>query len=212
MNVSSPPTVGLPFPSADPMSSSAYLLEPVMRLAGNLRPGARVLDVGCGNGYWAGLFQRRGCNVVGIDPSLTGIEIARSMYPEGRFEVMEIGPDILATLEADAFDLVVSTEVVEHLYDPPAFAAGSFAAVRPGGRIIVSTPFHGRLKDLALAMTGSLDAHHDVLRVGGHIKFFSRKTLERLLLEGGFRNPQFVGAGRLPYLWKSMVVAADRPR
>lgn len=212
MNVPSPSTTGLPFQSADPMSSTPYLLEPVMRLAGDLRPGAHVLDVGCGNGYWAGLFQRRGCKVVGIDPSATGIEIARATYPAGRFEVLGIGPDLLATLEVDPFDLVVSTEVVEHLYDPPGFAAGCFAAVHPGGRIIVSTPFHGRLKDLALAMTGSLDAHHDVLRVGGHIKFFSRVTLGRLLLEAGFRNPRFVGAGRIPYLWKSMVVAADRPR
>ena len=194
------------------MSSSPYLLGPVMELAGELAPSSRVLDVGCGNGYWAGLFQRRGCTVVGIDPSPTGIEIARATYPGGRFERVGIASDTLTLLGEDPFDLVVSTEVVEHLYDPPTFAAGCFAALRPGGRLVVSTPFHGRLKDVALAVAGKFDVHHDALRVGGHIKFFSRATLERLLLEAGFCNPRFAGAGRLPHLWKSMVVAADRPR
>jgi 2-polyprenyl-3-methyl-5-hydroxy-6-metoxy-1,4-benzoquinol methylase len=206
------PGVGLRFPNADPMSSGPYLLRPVMKLAGDLPPSARVLDVGCGNGYWAGLFQRRGCAVVGIDPSPTGIAIARATYPAGRFEQAGIASDTLTVLEESPFDLVVSTEVIEHLYDPPSFAAGCFAALRPGGRIVVSTPFHGRLKDLALAVTGKLDGHHDALRVGGHIKFFSRATLERLLLEAGFCNVRFVGAGRVPHLWKSMVLAADRPR
>lgn len=203
--------VGLPFPSAAPMSSSPYLLGPVMELAGDLPVGARVLDVGCGNGYWAGQFQRRGCTVVGIDPSPTGIQIARATYPAVRFEQVGIASNTLPALGEDPFDLVVSTEVVEHLYDPPAFAAACFAALRPGGRIVVSTPFHGRLKDVVLAVTGKFDVHHDVLRVGGHIKFFSRVTLERLLLEAGFCDPRFVGAGRVPQLWKSMVVVAERP-
>lgn len=193
------------------MSSTPYLQAPVLRLGGDLAPDTRVLDVGCGNGYWSGFFQQRGCTVVGIDPSSTGIEIARATYPKARFERLEITLDILERLQEDPFDLIVSTEVVEHLYDPVSFARACHAALRPRGRIVLSTPFHGPFKDVALAITGKLDAHHDALRVGGHIKFFSRPSLERLLLDAGFRNPQFAGAGRIPHLWKSMVIAADRP-
>jgi SAM-dependent methyltransferase len=203
--------VGLDFPTAAPMSSAPYLREPVLQFAGNLGPGMRVLDAGCGNGDWAGLFADRGCTVVGVDPSASGIEIARGTHARVRFERTEVTEDILDRLNEDPFDLVVSTEVVEHLYDPSSFARSCYAALVPGGRLIVSTPYHGRIKDIALAVSGKLDRHHDALRVGGHIKFFSQPTLEALLLDAGFCDPQFLGAGRLPRLWKSMVIAADRP-
>ncbi len=199
------------FATARPISSTPYLRGPVLRLAGPVGPGTRVLDIGCGNGYWAGEFLSRGCTVVGVDVSDSGIAQARSTYPGARFERLEASIDLLERLGEEPFDLIVSTEVVEHLYDPTAYAAGCFGAVRPGGRIVLSTPYHGRLKDIALALSGKLDAHHEALRVGGHIKFFSRATLERLLLGVGFREPRFVGAGRVPRLWKSMLLAADRP-
>jgi len=70
----------------------------------------------------------------------------------------------------------------------------------------VSTPYHGYIKNLALAVTGKLDAHFTVLWDGGHIKFFSRSTLEQMLREQGFEVTGFAGAGRWPLLWKSMLV------
>ena len=148
--------VGIEFGSAAPMYSAPYLREPVLRLAGRLRPSLRVLDAGCGNGDWAGLFARRGCTVVGVDPSPSGIEIARATYPGVRFERTEVTEDILDRLGEAPFDLVVSTEVVEHLYDPASFVRSCYGALVPGGRLIVSTPFHGRLKDIALAVSGAL--------------------------------------------------------
>lgn len=201
---------GLSFESAEAMSSTPYLLDAVMELAGPLSPTTRVLDVGCGNGYWAGEFQRRGCTVVGVDPSASGIEMARAAFPDGRFEQLGATPDLLDQLGEEPFDVIVSTEVVEHLYDPPSYAAGCFAALRPGGRFVLSTPFHGWVKNVALAASGKLDIHYQALKVGGHIKFFSRPTLERLLIEAGFRDLHFVGAGRIPHLWKSMLFGATR--
>ena len=51
----------------------------------------------------------------------------------------------------------------------------------------------------------------DALRLHGHIKFFSRKTIEKALTEAGFTGIQFAGAGRIPWAWKSMVLKAVRP-
>ena len=99
---------------------------------------------------------------------------------------------------------------VEHLFSPhllPAFAAG---ALRDGGFLIVTTPYHGSLKNLALALLDKWDHHHTVLWHGGHIKFFSRQTLTRLLEANRFRVVGFSGVGRLPYLWKSMVLIARK--
>ena len=187
-----------------------HFLPCLFDLAGPLAPGTRVLDVGCGNGFTAGQFLQRGCSVTGIDLSISGIEIARKTYPGGRFEVLPADSLILASLNEQPFDLVISTEVIEHLYAPRSYAAGCFAALRPGGRFICTTPYHGYLKNLMLSIFGRWDSHANPLWDGGHIKLWSRKTLTKLLAEAGFTKMQFRGAGRFPLLWMTMVLAADK--
>jgi 2-polyprenyl-6-hydroxyphenyl methylase/3-demethylubiquinone-9 3-methyltransferase len=171
-----------------------------------------VLDVGCGNGYTCGQFLAKGCEVTGIDLSLSGIEIARRSHPGARFEVMGADDHILENLGVEPFDVIVSTEVVEHLYAPRPYVKGAFAALKPGGRFICTTPYHGYLKNLAIALTGGWDKHWDPLWDGGHIKLWSRATLWKLLSEAGFQNMQFRGAGRLPWLWMTMIVSVDKPK
>ena len=90
-------------------------------------------------------------------------------------------------------------------------AAAASTARRSGGLLIASTPYHGYVKNLALAASGKLDAHFTALWDGGHIKFWSRRTLSALLTETGFEPIAFRGAGRWPWLWKSMLIAARKP-
>ena len=59
-----------------------------------------------------------------------------------------------------------------------------------------------------MAILDKWDFHHTALWHGGHIKFWSRKTLTQLLEANGFRVTEFHGAGRLPWLWKSMILVA----
>jgi 2-polyprenyl-6-hydroxyphenyl methylase/3-demethylubiquinone-9 3-methyltransferase len=118
---------------------------------------------------------------------------------------------VLKNLDEAPFDIVVSTEVVEHLYAPKAYIKGCFSALKPGGRIICTTPYHGYLKNLTLSLMGKWDDHANPLWDGGHIKLWSRNTLGRLLSLGGFQNIQFTGAGRLPWLWMTMVMSGVKP-
>ena len=106
--------------------------------------------------------------------------------------------------------MVVSLEVVEHLYDPRAFARTLFNLVEPSGTAIVSTPYHGYWKNLAMALTGRLDHHFTALWDHGHIKFWSRATLRQLLQEAGFHSITFRRVGRVPALAKSMIAIAKR--
>ncbi|MBA2744123.1 MAG: class I SAM-dependent methyltransferase, partial [Chthoniobacterales bacterium] len=80
---------------ADASHMHARFMPQVLAFAQPLRPGSRVLDIGCGNGYTCGEFIRRGCKVVGVDLSEKGIALARSAHPEGRFEVISAESDIL---------------------------------------------------------------------------------------------------------------------
>jgi hypothetical protein len=75
---------------------------------------------------------------------------------------------------------------------------------------IVTTPYHGWLKNVLVAVSGSHDRHFNPLYDGGHIKFWSPRTLRQLLEESQFQLVKFEGAGRIPYLWKSMVFVARR--
>jgi 2-polyprenyl-6-hydroxyphenyl methylase/3-demethylubiquinone-9 3-methyltransferase len=87
----------------------------------------------------------------------------------------------------------------------------AFRLLKPSGHFIVSTPYHGWLKNVALALSGKMDNHFTALWDGGHIKFWSRETLSELLTEKGFTDLRFVGAGRVPYIWKSMILTARKP-
>jgi hypothetical protein len=77
-----------------------------------------------------------------------------------------------------------------------------------GGELILSTPYNGYLKNILISVFDKWDHHLNPLWDGGHIKYWSRSTLTQLLLEQNFEIINFKGAGRIPYLWKSMVIKA----
>jgi 2-polyprenyl-6-hydroxyphenyl methylase/3-demethylubiquinone-9 3-methyltransferase len=81
----------------------------------------------------------------------------------------------------------------------------------PGGLAIVSTPYHGYFKNLAMAITGKLDAHFTALWDHGHIKFWSMKTLCSLFSEAGFLETRFLRVGRIPIIAKAMIAVARKP-
>ena len=115
-----------------------------------------------------------------------------------------------STIGNETFDMAIATEVIEHLARPRNLPRFAKQLLRPGGHLIISTPYHGYLKNLILALTNRWDAHLSPFWDGGHIKFWSYKTLSQLLNESGFRVVRFIGAGRLPFLWKSMIVVAQK--
>jgi len=199
------------FTSAAGSHMYAHFMPHILAFAGKLAPGTRVLDVGCGNGAVCGEFIQRGCKVVGIDLSHQGIEMARCSHPQGRFELLGAERDVLQRLGEPPFDIVISTEVVEHLYSPRDWAQGCFQALKPGGCLICTTPYHGYLKNLLISLGGKWDAHANPLWDGGHIKLWSKRTLSTLLTEAGFTGVEFRGAGRVPGLWMTMIAKARKP-
>lgn len=186
-------------------ASESYILPAVSDMLA--RVGAkRILDLGCGNGSMSAKLVHAGYEVTGLDASQSGIALARSKYPHVVFEHFAIG-DALPDAHVEAFDVVLSTEVIEHLLLPRQLLTTGWAALKPDGIMIVSTPYHGYLKNLALALTGSFDKHWHPVRDYGHVKFFSIATLASLFQECGFTDLQCVRVGRIPILAKSMVMA-----
>jgi len=170
----------------------------------------RIFDAGSGNGYLARSLTNIGFSVDGCDISNSGIKQARLLCPEGHFEVLSVYDNFLEHFHPE-YDVIVMSEVIEHLYSPRAAVQRSKELLRSGGLLIITTPYHGYLKNLLLALTGKLDPHFTALWDGGHIKFWSSKTIRELLQEFGFGEFKFYNSGRLPYLWKSLVVSAIKP-
>ena len=197
--------------SAEASHAASYLLPVVLRRLVGIHDSALLLDAGCGNGATLGALQSRGYRLHGLEISESGLEQARGAHPKIEFQSADLTADLCANVLWGTVDVVISLEVVEHVFLPRAYARNLFGLLRPGGRAIISTPYHGYVKNLVLAATGKLDAHFTALWDYGHIKFWSRATLESLFNEAGFRVIGFDGAGRAPYLWKSMIMTLEKP-
>ena len=198
-------------PSGDAGERLSRLI--VAELQARLACGGKVVcELGCGNGYLSGLLGELGFEVLGVDASESGIEIAQEHYGgSAAFLCRAIGPGLAAELGGERFDVVVSSEVIEHLYTPRDLLEVAFAVLRPGGLLVLTTPYHGYLKNLVIAALGKFDAHVNPLWDGGHIKFFSPRTLSALVAGSGFAEIEFAYFGRAPRLWKSMVCVARKP-
>ncbi len=186
-----------------------YLIPSILEvLEGTEGP---ILDVGCGNGAVANFLIEKGFDAYGTDLSKKGIEVANKIN-KGRFYLQDVEKDeIPDKLKEIPFKTIISTEVIEHLYDPRSYIKFCKQVLESNGcgKLIISTPYHGYLKNLALALTGKMDQHFTVLWDGGHIKFWSYQTLKTVLEEFSFDVIKFKGSGRIPYLWKSMIVVAE---
>lgn len=196
------------YEAAGELHHHAYLI-PVVLKALQARPERSLFEVGCGSGFVANYLVDQGYEVLGIDPSEQGIAHAREAYKRPKFFVGSAYDDLAAMY--GQYPIVLSLEVIEHLYAPRAFARTVFDLLLPGGVLILSTPYHGYLKNVALALSGKLDDHFGPLWDHGHIKFWSLPSLQTLLAEAGFVNSEFKRIGRIPPLAKSIVVCAYKP-
>lgn len=189
-------------PDTDPYAATR------LRLLRELKPGGPLaaLDVGAGEGHVVAALAAEGLSASGMDISETAAEAAALRHPGCRF-VAHSAQDVPWPVAPGSLDLVVAFEVIEHLVEPRRLLAGAREALRPGGHVALTTPYHGRLKNLAIALV-AFDRHFAV--DGYHVRFFSDRALRRLLEEEGFAVERLVHYGRLPALRAGVFAWARR--
>lgn len=189
--------------------SHDYLLPAVkIVLSNKFTSCKRIFELGCGNGSVANALSKLGFEITGVDASEEGIAQAHQAYPDISLHSGSAYDDLRE--QYGQFPIVISLEVVEHLYFPRKFAKTVYDLLEPGGVAIISTPYHGYWKNLVMTVTGTMDAHFTALWDHGHIKFWSIKTLTLLMQEAGFREISFSLVGRIPFLAKSMVAVVKK--
>lgn len=117
------------------------VLKPALQqavLAADLKPGQRLLDVGCGRGELVAHLSDKGFDVTGVDYSADAIDMAKKMYPKGRFLQMDVG-DIDFTKQT--FDRVFILGTIEHLTkaEIEKLMSNVKRILSPGGMVIATT-------------------------------------------------------------------------
>jgi SAM-dependent methyltransferase len=144
-----------------------------------LSPTARILDVGCGDGFHLHLLRRWGSKefrLEGVDADERAVRHAR-----GRGLNVQLGFLDQLRLDADAYDCVLLIQTIEHVDDPPGLLAEIRRILRPGGRVVIVTD-----------NTGSLDFRWFRGRWWGgyhfprHLQLFDRSSMTALAAKAGF--------------------------
>ena len=174
----------------------------------------RVLDVGCGDGFFLaeldrrGRLSERGWELQGIDVSPAVIANAQR-WPYA-FEQANLEQGI--PFPDGSFDVVTAGEVIEHVYDPDRLLRESHRVLRPGGSLLITTPNLQAWYNRILFLAGIQPLFYETstkspaigagpiarLKRGtvpvGHLRVFNRRALLDLLLSEGFRATAVKGA------------------
>jgi SAM-dependent methyltransferase len=170
-----------------------------------LRPGERVLDLGCGAGRFVAALRDAGADVVGVELAEAALERARRVAPGA--DLRRVEPDGSLPVGHGEIDLVWCSEVLEHVPDTVAFLTEVRRVLRPGGRLLATVPDHGRLRRVLIAL-GRHDAHYDPL--GQHVRFYTRRSLARALGATGFAHVRIEPLTGPPLLRTALVARAVR--
>jgi SAM-dependent methyltransferase len=180
-----------------------------------VRPGDRVLDLGCGGGRHAFEAYRRGGRVVAfdLDPGelgpvngMFGAMAAEGEAPPGSAAASASGDATHMPFCAGAFDLVIASEVLEHIFDDQRAIREIARVLRPGGRAAITVPAFLPER----VCWGLSREYHEV--PGGHVRIYTRVELEAKLARVGLEPRWHHHAHGLhsPYWWLKCAVGVGK--
>jgi 2-polyprenyl-6-hydroxyphenyl methylase/3-demethylubiquinone-9 3-methyltransferase len=175
------------------------------RALAGLPAASAVLDAGCGNGEFTSFLASLGYSVTGVDVSATAIARSKAQVPNGRFEVASLEAGL--PFQGGEFSAVWCSEVLEHITDVHAALSEFNRVLVFGGVVVLTTSYHGLIKNLAIAVAG-FERHYDPYL--SHIRFFTRRSLGACLSRTGFTPISWSGVGRRWPLWMSHFVVARK--
>ncbi|MGQ0833098.1 MAG: methyltransferase domain-containing protein [Microthrixaceae bacterium] len=163
---------------ADEASSHSRLTD---WLAG--RQGGRVLDLGCADGYVAAGLRQLGHHVTGVDVvTRHGVKERVDVFVEAD---LDAGLPLEIT-DGERFDVVLAADVLEHVRDPESLLRAIQDVLAPDGRLLVSVPNFGHWYPRLRVATGRFDYDRRGILDRGHVRFFTRRSFERVLHRSGW--------------------------
>jgi 2-polyprenyl-3-methyl-5-hydroxy-6-metoxy-1,4-benzoquinol methylase len=173
-----------------------------------------VLDVGCGRGALAEAIRGRGYAVWGIEENPAACEVARVRTDRAIECNLNQIEQVKAEIGGERFDIVVFSDVLEHVYDPFSVLKGYQSVLKPGGRVLISVPNVAVWTNRLALMAGRFDYRATGVMDRTHIRFFTFKTASELVEAAGFTGVKmdytpFLVRAALPLIKKLVLRGRD---
>ncbi len=149
-----------------------------------IKPGSRVLDVGCARGYMAEELKKTGCQIFGVEFDGKSCELARR-HCEKVIQINIEEAEALPFAEG-FFDYIICLDVLEHLQRPDLVLQRFKPYLAKGGEIIISLPNIARLEYRLALLFGNFGYGNSGILSKGHLRFFTRKTAGELIESSGY--------------------------
>src|SRR5579859_5071724 len=172
-------------------------------------PGARVLDLGCGEGWFAAELAGAGAEVLAVDVAEEPLRRALARNPGLRTQLID-GEGGWELAEA-SFDVVWAGEVLEHVADTSRWLSELRRVLRSGGRLLLTTPELGRAQLLSAALSRAAFARRFDPQ-GDHLRYYDRGTLSALITSFGFEQLSVRRAAGPPGARRLLLARAVRSR
>jgi SAM-dependent methyltransferase len=161
---------------------SANLIESASKI-----PKGRLLDVGCGYGFFLREMKSRGWQVEGVEVSRVGRRYTAENWgiPVHPLPLEDLG------LAGSVFDVVTLFYIIEHVHDPLRLLFETKRVLKPGGVVLLRWPHSTPI----VRMLGPLSKRFDIYHTPYHLFDFSPKTIAMALIRCGFENPKTIIGG-----------------
>jgi len=144
----------------------------------------RLIDVGCGIGYFLEVAKQRGWDVYGTEFTDNAVDICRKKGIK-----MQQGVFDPKNYEAGSFDIVTSFEVMEHINNPSIEVENFRKVLRVGGLVYLTTPnFNGLARNIA-------KSNWNIVHYPEHLSYYTPKTIARLMKAHGFKTKKILTTG-----------------
>lgn len=162
-----------------------------------------LLDVGCGCAYIAKHFINSGTRVVSLDVAQANAEKALKKYPSDNHAA--VVADVFALpFKENTFDCIVASEIIEHTVDPHAFVEALKRVLKPGGTLIISTPYKEKIEY-------SLCIHCNCKTPkNAHLHSFDKNNMRSLHSTSGLEVERITLVGNKLLLMSRMAILLDK--
>lgn len=180
-------------------------VEAIVAMGGK---GDCILDIGCGNGHLLYQFRDSFKKLVGLEYSAHRLSQAKANLIDFNFVPLQGSAEDMSTIETNSVDRIVSADTVEHVPDVYLAAKEMYRVLKPNGTLVINTPNIAFIKKRLLLCLGRFPATSqpnegigsDILYDGGHLHYFTFRSLRIILQNAGFSMIRKIGYGRFGYL------------
>jgi cyclopropane fatty-acyl-phospholipid synthase-like methyltransferase len=141
-----------------------------LKLIRRFKKGGKLLDIGCGLGYFLNVAQRAGFDVYGLDVSAYAVDRCRDLFP-GRIKAGVLAPNLFP---AKTFDVITMFDLFEHVYNPRAFLSLLSSIASDDGIVVITTPNH---RSLLSRLSGRKWISY---KIPEHVYYYTPDTLRRM--------------------------------